>query len=140
VNLYQHGFGFPLDREISYAVKVLRDAGIETYESCGGGSRHAFREPAIRFSGDSSDGLRAAAIATQHGLPVSELRRFWSVIGGELVGPQWEVTFVRGPLLRVQAMAERHGLMKKMPAPKGGRKENQKLGASYLPSSSRRLQ
>jgi hypothetical protein len=35
----------PLDRWISYAVKVLRDNAIETYESCQGGPGHSFAEP-----------------------------------------------------------------------------------------------
>ena len=29
----------------------------------------------------------------QHGVPVSELRRYWMMFDGELVGPNWEVTF-----------------------------------------------
>ncbi len=36
--------GLPVDCWIGYAVKVLRDAGIETYESCQGGRGHCFPE------------------------------------------------------------------------------------------------
>ena len=83
----------PLDHWISYAVKVLRDGGIETYESCQGSPGHSFPEPTIRFHGDSSEGYKAIAIAIQHSLPVSSLRRFWRIIDGELEGPNWEMTF-----------------------------------------------
>src|SRR5437762_4417986 len=98
VSAYASQWALPLDRVISYAVKVLRDAGIETYESCEGGDGHAFPEPTVRFFGASGEGLRAVAVAFQFGLPVSELRRFWSVIEGELRGPNWEMTFHRAPL------------------------------------------
>lgn len=68
--------GLPLDRWIGYAVKVLRDAGIATYESCQGGPGHCFAEPTIRFGGTFTEGLRAVAVALDHGLPVFEVRRF----------------------------------------------------------------
>lgn len=108
---YAAQWGLPLDRKISYAVKVLRDAGVETFESCEGGEGHAFLEPTVRFFGGSAEGLRAVAVALQHGLPVGEVRRFWSVIAGELTGPQWEITFRKDPLVEVQEEAERAGLM-----------------------------
>lgn len=99
----------PLDRWISYAVKVLRDSGIETYESCQGGKGHAFLEPTIRFYGTHADGFRAIAIALTFGLPVRDLRRFWHVQDGEPVGPNWELTFWKQRLRRLQREAERSG-------------------------------
>lgn len=108
---YAKQWGMPLDRCISYAVKVLRDAAVETYESCEGGEGHAFTEPTIRFFGGASEGLRVAAVALQYGLPVSDLRRFWTVIDGELSGPHWEITFHQKPLLRLQESAELRGLL-----------------------------
>src|SRR5438309_4697877 len=90
---FRTGFSLPIDRGIAHAVKVLSDAGIETYESCEGGDGHAFPEPTVRFYGDKAEGYRAASIALQLGLPVTALRRFWSVIDGELTGPHWEMTF-----------------------------------------------
>src|SRR5207237_5867026 len=90
---FRTAFSLPIDRGIAHAVKQLRDAGIETYESCEGGEGHAFTEPTIRFYGDKAEGYRAASIALQLGLPVTALRRFWSVIDGELTGPHWEMTF-----------------------------------------------
>lgn len=96
----------PLDRGISYAVKVLRDAGIETFESCEGGDGHAFLEPTIRFHGGREEGFKALGYALATNLPVSEIRRFWQVIDGEPRGPHWEMTFTAQQLLRVQTEAE----------------------------------
>jgi len=90
---FRNGFSLPIDRGIAHAVKQLSDAGIETYESCEGGAGHAFTEPTIRFCGGKGEGYRAAGIALQLGLPVVELRRFWSVIDGEITVPHWEMTF-----------------------------------------------
>jgi len=85
----------PLDPGITRAVEVLEDVGIETFESCEGGSGHAFPEPTVRFHGDRSEGYRALAAALQAGLPVSELRRVWPAVNGEPTGPHWELTFQR---------------------------------------------
>src|SRR5438105_15411231 len=87
------GADLPLDRWISYAVKVLRDGGIETYESCQGGPGHAFVEPTIRFDGGPGEGHRALALALQFALPVFSVRRFWQILDGEPHGPHWEMTF-----------------------------------------------
>jgi hypothetical protein len=82
-----------LDRGIADAVRVLRDAGVETFESCQGGEGHAFPEPTVRFCGEVSEGFRALAAAMEASLPVAELRRVWTVQDGEPVGPQWELVF-----------------------------------------------
>lgn len=83
----------PLDRGIAGAVTVLAGAGVETFESCEGGPRHAYPEPTVRFHGDRAAGLRALAAALQVKLPVYSLRRVWPVIDGEPTGPYWEITF-----------------------------------------------
>jgi hypothetical protein len=83
-----------IDPGIRKAVKVLSGSGIETFESCEGGRGHAFFEPTIRFHGSHATGLRAVSIALDYGLKVSELRRYYTVLDGELVGPAWEITFV----------------------------------------------
>jgi hypothetical protein len=101
----------PLDRFISYAVMRLREGGIETFESCEGGRGHAYTEPTVRFWGNPGMGFRAFSIATDFGLPVSDIRRYWSVEDGELVGPSWEMTFTRRPLVRLQLRAEQAGLI-----------------------------
>ena len=101
----------PLDRWISYAVKVLRDGGIETYESCQGGPGHSFSEPTVRFSGGPAEGYRATAVALQHGLPIVAVRRFWRMLDGELEGPKWEMTFRAAELKRLQARAEAESML-----------------------------
>lgn len=107
------GGALPLDRWISYAVKVLRDAGIETYESCQGGKGHAFPEPTVRFHGQRGEGFRAAAVAMAAGLPMDALRRFWVVVDGELSGPHWEMVFSPlSRLVKVQREAEQAGLLR----------------------------
>ena len=82
-----------LDAGIARAVEILATAGIETYESCEGGAGHAFPEPTVRFHGDKSEGLKALDIALKNGLPVRSLRRLWTVIDSEPVGPTWEMVF-----------------------------------------------
>lgn len=82
-----------LDPGIMGAVKLLRDAGIETFESCQGGAGHSYPEPTVRFHGQRGEGFRALAVAYQHRLPVYALRRTWSIEDGEPVGPYWEMTF-----------------------------------------------
>lgn len=89
----QREFDPPLDPGIRDAVEVLVVAGIETFESCEGGSGHAYPEPTVRFHGERSEGYRAFAVALQAGLPVTGLKRVWPVVDEELTGPWWELTF-----------------------------------------------
>jgi len=101
-----------LDEGIRRAVAVLRDHGIETFESCEGGLGHAFPEPTIRFHGGPDEGFKALSYALEHDLPVAELRRFWQVVDGEPHGPYWEMTFhTRSGLAPVETRAEAFGLV-----------------------------
>jgi len=86
-------FSPPLDPGIADYVVALREAGIETFESCEGGQGHAYPEPTIRFHGERSEGFRALAVAQANALPVAELRRVYDIIDGEPTGPHWEMTF-----------------------------------------------
>lgn len=86
-------FDPPLDAGIRVAVEALVQAGVETFESCEGGTGHAYPEPTIRFHGGRSEGFRALAAAMQAGLRVAALRRVWPVRDGEPTGPWWELTF-----------------------------------------------
>ena len=87
--------GWPeLDAGFRDVVRVLREEGIETTESCQGGQGHPFPEPTVKFSGGKHEGYRAVAAAMMHGLKVTELRRVWAINDGELVGPEWEMTFI----------------------------------------------
>jgi hypothetical protein len=95
-NLTQNPVAVPydsLDNGIREAVRVLAEAGIETFESCEGGSGHAYPEPTIRFHGEREAGWRALAIAHAVRLGVVELRRVWPINDGEPTGPWWEMTF-----------------------------------------------
>ena len=89
-----HIFSPPLDKGIEKAVRVLVDAGIETYESCEGGEGHCYPEPTVRFHGERPEGFRALGIALQNGLKVAYLRRTWPINDGEPTGPCWEMVFV----------------------------------------------
>jgi hypothetical protein len=91
---------YPIDRGIARAVRLLWEAGIDTYESCEGGEGHPFPEPTIRFYGQRCEGFRALTVAHDNGLRPIALRRFWSIIDGEPTGPHWEMTFVRAAALR----------------------------------------
>lgn len=82
-----------IDRGIRGVVDLLVHFGVETFESCEGGSGHAFHEPTVRFHGAREQGFRALAVAQQHGLSVTDLRRYWAVIDGEPTGPHWEMVF-----------------------------------------------
>lgn len=101
----------PLDRWISFAVKVLRDGGIETYESCQGGTGHSYPEPAIRFHGQVAEGFRAITLAANFGLPWDRVGRFWTNEDGVPVGPYWEMTFRPAKLMQRQVEAENDGML-----------------------------
>jgi hypothetical protein len=84
-----------LDKGIEGYVRTLWENGIETYQSCQGGNGHSFPEPTVQFTGGSAAGYRAFAIAKAFGLPVQAVRKHWQIIDGEMVGPEWEMTFTR---------------------------------------------
>lgn len=80
-----------IDPGITEAVDILRNAGIETFDSCEGGPGHALPEPTIRFHGNAWAGHKAFAVAMENGLPVLSLRRAYIVTSGQLEGPWWEL-------------------------------------------------
>jgi hypothetical protein len=82
-----------LDPLIRPIVKVLWEEGVETYECCQGGLGHTYPEPAVRFYGGKGEGLRVMAVALAYNLHPTELRRFYTVQDGEIVGPDWEICF-----------------------------------------------
>jgi hypothetical protein len=82
-----------LDPGIRRAVLVLRSAGIETFESCEGGSGHAFPDPTVKFHGGAWAGYRAFAVAMEHGLPVLRMQQVHGIANGQLEGPWWELVF-----------------------------------------------
>ncbi len=90
---YEPVLDMPLDAGIREYVLLLRSEGIETFESCEGGNGHVFPEPTIRFFGESYEGYRAFSVATMYGMPVTNLRRYYSVSDNQLEGPWWEMVF-----------------------------------------------
>lgn len=86
-----------IDIGIAVAVSILYKNGVETFESCQGGEGHAFPEPTVRFHGNAWAGLRAMAVAMEHGLPVLAVKRAYAVVDGQLTGPEWEMTFRSAP-------------------------------------------
>jgi hypothetical protein len=60
-------FDPPLDPGIAPAVLVLRDAGVETFESCEGGEGHSYPEPTVRFHGQPSLSFR---LPRKRGIPI----------------------------------------------------------------------
>jgi hypothetical protein len=90
--------GMQLDRGIRNTVERLRKAGVETYESCEGGSGHAYPEPTIAFHGGPGAGWQALSLCLDWKLPVSELRRVWDVLDrNDPTGPHWHLVFKRRP-------------------------------------------
>lgn len=95
--------GHPIDLGIVRAVKVLRDAGVNTFEACEGGGEHAYAEPTVRFEGDDAEGWRAFDVAVAAGLPVMTLSRGWCAYeiahrraaGQSLPPPFWTMTFAQ---------------------------------------------
>ena len=83
-----------LDPGVCETVRLLAEAGVETFESCEGGDGHAYPEPTIRFFGERAEGFRALSVALAHKLPVLSLRRVWPINEGEPTGPWWELVFV----------------------------------------------
>ena len=95
-----------IDDGIIGAVKVLREAGIETFESCQGGFSHPHKRPVIWFTGDEQEGFRAEELATKAGYQVFHIGRFWYSRQGQRYGPYWEIAFISGVAHRGPSEAE----------------------------------
>ena len=100
-----------IDDGIMGAVKMLRSAGIETFESCQGGPGHAHHHPVIWFTGDAQEGFRAEQIATEAGYQVYHIAQFWYSRRGVRYGPYWEISFVPGAAHRGTTTAEGGGIL-----------------------------
>lgn len=85
-----------LDADIRRTVQVMREGGVETFESCQGGDGHSYAEPSVRFHGSEGAGWHALQVILDHGLPVRSLSRIWtfdSTYNAIPHGPYWQVTF-----------------------------------------------
>lgn len=83
----------PLDVGIARTVWKLREAGVETFESCEGTEGHTHREPTVRFYGGAGAGWHALSVCYNHDLPVKALRHVWQLEDGVPAGPFWELVF-----------------------------------------------
>lgn len=84
-----------IDPGILPIVMLLRDAGIETSESCQGGDGHVEKYPFVSFYASRPEAFRALKVVFDAGLPVIELVQFWQVdrVDGEPHGPYWRLEF-----------------------------------------------
>jgi hypothetical protein len=84
-----------LDPGIAGAVKILMENGIETCQSCEGGSGHSYPEPTVDLLGGEGAGWKALGVCLENGLPVLELRRTWTLGASDRVpdGPIWQLVF-----------------------------------------------
>lgn len=78
-----------LDPGIRAAVVLLREHGVDTAESCQGGTGHAYPHAVIHFGGDDHAGLHAVWLLENAGYHVSELVRIWDLNAGTFAG--WRV-------------------------------------------------
>jgi hypothetical protein len=85
----------PIDLGIVRAVKLLRDAGFTTIESCEGGEGHAYPEPTVKFDASPAAGWKAIGELMTYGLPIRQFGEMWSFTYGRPTGPRWYVTFWR---------------------------------------------
>ena len=88
-----------LDPKFRRIVQILRENGIETFESCQGGKGHHFPEPTVKFLGDYDAAYKAVSICINYRIPISCLRRYWDIIKNVLEGPAWEITLIGSFLL-----------------------------------------
>ena len=84
-----------VDPGIAPVVRLLRQNGVETCQSCQGGPGHSSREPYVEFLGGAGAGPLAVGVALTYGIPVSELQKSWYVFEHILDGPIWRLTLTR---------------------------------------------
>ena len=85
-----------LDLDIRAAVRILRDHGIVTFESCQGGPGHSRDAAFIKFGGNLAEAMYAMAVVLfdpSHGLRPLALQQVWMLNDGFPDGPHWELTF-----------------------------------------------
>lgn len=87
-----------LDPEIQTIVNLLRSQGVETCQSCQGGTGHSYPDPTVDFVGTESAGWKALAIAIDFAMPVFELRRKWRIDHTMPTECLWQLVFVKSKL------------------------------------------
>lgn len=84
-----------LDDGIIKVVRVLRKAGIDTFNSCQGGPGCRFDRSVVWFNGDIDEGFRAEKILMDAGFKVYQIAHFWHT-RQNMKCPYWEISFMRG--------------------------------------------
>jgi hypothetical protein len=86
-----------LDSGISYPVRLLRDHGLDTCQSCEGGDGHAYHEPTIELyaGSDDSEGFRALAVLQTHGIDVARIAIVWECKNGLPYQRVWSIELRR---------------------------------------------
>lgn len=90
-----------IDKGIVKAVRILRDNGVDTFESCEGkgdgryfGEEHCFPEPTIRFHGDAYECIRVLDMCKKSNLAVLGTRLCFERVDDILDKPFGEVVFL----------------------------------------------
>jgi hypothetical protein len=90
---YRKQYSSPLDAGIAFAVAVLQDANVKTFESCEGAAGHAFYQPTVRFTGSHFVATRAFEACVKAELPIDCISKIWPCVDKTMAGPYWQITF-----------------------------------------------
>lgn len=84
-----------LDSGICFPVKVLHAYGIETCQSCEGGSGHSYPEPTVDLLGSPRErpGFAALHYLEAYGLEVASVSQVWNVAQGLIHETVWRIVF-----------------------------------------------
>jgi hypothetical protein len=68
---------------------LLEQKGYKPFEVIEAGRN---REAAVRFHGDAQAWLVVMAAMLEKKVPIHYIRRYWELVDGEIIGPDWELT------------------------------------------------
>lgn len=86
----EHFGGEPLDVGIIRIVRILKEEGIETQQSCEGGEGHSYDWPSVDVSGQP---WRALDLCNTYGLPVHQISELHRIEQGNPVEHFWRLEF-----------------------------------------------
>lgn len=87
-----------LDRGIIRPVRILKEDGVETCQSCEGGDGHCYEYPSVDILGQP---WRALDLCNTYGLPVHTVSHQFSIREGEPVENVWRLEFSPHLLLKL---------------------------------------
>lgn len=80
-------------------VRIFREHGVETCQSCQGGEGHSYRYPSV----DILNGpWKALDVANDYGIPVIRIGHLWSIRNGEPEETIWRIEFSPSGLTRLR--------------------------------------